>query len=145
MWRWLAGPINQLVGQAEAAILRIRGGDFEKRRARSPPMRFYAKRNLVWEMARPFRCAPDELAGAHAEMTLPSASFARVRFPEDATPPCLGGINWGNRRYFLRRPICIVFDLLQNGETVGRIDEIEYLSELRAICYGAQIARTRSR
>ena len=79
---------------------------------------------------RPFAGVFTESIGAGEEMAIPGEHRAVFWFSEDATPDCIGGINWHNSQFFAESPEGYIPPFLPPRRTSAHINEIEFSVEI---------------
>ena len=75
-----------------------------------------------------------ELIGLAKELAIPDEHRAVCFCSADATPNCIGGINWHNRQFFVEPPGEFISPFLPFHRTHAHINEIEFPAEV--MCTG---------
>ena len=89
LWRWFVGPINQMLGQTDTTLFRIRCGDREKWLAFWRVIQFLSEMETdEGQYCLLFQGVFSEFFGAQAEMSFPDANRRSIWAPGDATPSC---------------------------------------------------------
>ena len=130
-WKWLVHPINQMLGFADSAGVWIRCNDQTIWHSFWHAIIFM--REIVedednWSTL--FTGKFSELAGATHELTLPNQHRQLVWFSADATPSCIGGINWSNKTFFVAEPKEYITPLCPSSREHAHISEIEFTVEV---------------
>ena len=131
IWRWLAPPINQLLAKGDSNNLWVRCNDGSMWEAFWNVMDFIREIvNKEENWPKLFTGVFSEIIGITKELTMPNTSREVIWFSADATPDCIGGINWRTRQYFVENPKEYITPLLPPNRVTGHISEIEFLVEI---------------
>ena len=71
-----------------------------------------------------------EIVGIEHEHTIHSHNLQVVWCSADATPSCIGGINWRTKGFFVTDPQPFIAPVLPGNRTSGHISEIAYLVDV---------------
>ena len=71
-----------------------------------------------------------ELIGIRREVKLPSPSRTYVWFSGDATPSCIGGVNWATKEFVVDGPKEFLLPFFPWNRTKAHINETEFLTEI---------------
>ena len=79
------------------------------------------------------------LIGIVKEMAIPDDHRSACWFSADATPECVGGINWRNMQFFAEQPLEFAQPFLPYNRTRAHINEIEFLAKsMCAVIWSAE-------
>ena len=131
IWRWLAEPVNQVLPQADPSGIWIRCDDWAKWKAFWAGIQFIRDLTSDFvEWSRLFTGRFPDLVGIQKELTVDGSGRAVLWFSGDATPNCIGGVNWLKREFFVEHPDEFIRSFLPPNRGKAHINEVEYLAEI---------------
>ena len=133
IWKSLSPPANQLLAYADSNGFRTRRNGPSKWSSFLYAIQFM--REIVGDeknWGALFTGVFSEIVGLEHAMTLPGKPEL-ARFSSDATPNCIGGINWRIKEFFVADPSSYLAPILPISRQKGHISEIEFIVEVLRI------------
>ena len=130
-WKWLIPPIDRILCFADGSGMWIRCNGPDKWTSFWNAVQF--TREIVpdesnWEIL--FTGAFSEIVGIAHELSWPNMDRGVTWFSADATPSCIGGINWQTNEFFVANPQEHITPLCPGNRTTGHISEVEFVVDV---------------